>query len=328
MENGKMADMALDLPTPSTFTQISPVLTFTILLTFLPLSLRLYLDYLAYLALGPGGTPASLQGFLKVKLLGLFALRDPYSPRDRTQHGGYLHIGSKGLRKRRGPRPVVKGIAPQRQTTQKAPQAMFQRLASEIERMAAADDTLSIGTSCFEKHGTGLFLASTSPSRTGDLIAHTTHRCKHEIVHAHASDGSLHLTLHPADSRAVLEAGWGERHPLSRGGRFERFVPVDFVMIYAPRDSEEVEMVLRIISGARWFVGGKTGPVELEGKDGEDGMGRKDSGAVVVPEDASLAALINAAEVDKGGSHVVRVQEDLGVGDDVGSRAHFTSSNA
>ena len=72
----------------------------------------------------------------------------------------------------------------------------------------------------------------------------------------------MHLTLHPADSRAVLEAGWGERHPLSRGGAFERFVPENFVMVYAPRDEEEIEMVVRLILAARWFVSGKAGVAE------------------------------------------------------------------
>lgn len=89
----------------------------------------------------------------------------------------------------------------------------------------------------------------------------------------------MHLVLHPADSRAVLEAGWGERHPLSRGGSFERFVPVDFVMVYAPRDEQEVEMVVRIILAARWFVGGAEGSVEdaerfvVDEMDGEEHRG-------------------------------------------------------
>ncbi len=152
-----------------------------------------------------------------------------------------------------------------RQTTQKSPQTIYNHLTSKIERIADGDESLSVGTSCFEKHGTGLFANPRSEApEIEPLPAHTSHRCRNEIVHVHGSDGSMHLTLHPADSRAVLEAGWGERHPLSRGGRFERFVPVDFVMVYAPRDEEEVEMVVRVILAARWFVGGKKGKVEAE----------------------------------------------------------------
>lgn len=51
-------------------------------------------------------------------------------------------------------------------------------------------------------------------------------------IRAHSeTDGSLHLTLHPKDVKLVLERGWGQRHPLARGGFFERFVPVGFVMV-------------------------------------------------------------------------------------------------
>lgn len=66
----------------------------------------------------------------------------------------------------------------------------------------------------------------------------------------------MHLTLHPFDAKIVLEAGWGERHPISRGGVFERFVPKGFLMVYAPQTAGEVAIVLRIVKAAAWFVGG------------------------------------------------------------------------
>ena len=72
----------------------------------------------------------------------------------------------------------------------------------------------------------------------------------------HPSDGSLHLTLHPADARIVLEKRWGERHPLARGGWCTRFVPSGFLMVYAPRNQGELEVVMEIIKAAVWWVGG------------------------------------------------------------------------
>ena len=66
----------------------------------------------------------------------------------------------------------------------------------------------------------------------------------------------MHLVLPPADLRVVLERGWGERHPLARGGWFERFVPEGFVMVYAPRDAWEVEVVMRITKAAAGYVRG------------------------------------------------------------------------
>jgi hypothetical protein len=78
------------------------------------------------------------------------------------------------------------------------------------------------------------------------------------VCHAHPSDGSLHLTLHPADVAAVLEARWGERHPLGSGGWLSQFVPRGFVLVYAPRDEHEVQVVMRIVAAAIWWVGGIT----------------------------------------------------------------------
>jgi hypothetical protein len=62
------------------------------------------------------------------------------------------------------------------------------------------------------------------------------------------------MTLHPADAKVVLEAGWGEKHPLARGGWFEMFVPKGFVMVYAPGGEEEVEVLVRIVEAGAWFV--------------------------------------------------------------------------
>ena len=72
-----------------------------------------------------------------------------------------------------------------------------------------------------------------------------------EIAHMHGTDGSLHVTLHPLDVAYILKRGWGERHPLAG-----RWLGSGFMMIYAPRDEEELKVILEIVqAGARW-VGG------------------------------------------------------------------------
>lgn len=48
-----------------------------------------------------------------------------------------------------------------------------------------------------------------------------------------------------------------ERHPLARGGWCTRFVPVGFLMIYAPRTEEEVSVVMEIILAAIGWVSGE-----------------------------------------------------------------------
>jgi len=213
---------------------------------FIPLSGAIYLDYQHFLSLGPGGTPQTIAGYLRLKLLSLFTLRDPHTPPPIpyglvTKTG---HLSSHTLPKRAGlTLPKTAGIAPHRQLTQKSTPEVYRLLCAAISQLASQCPDLELKTSCFEKYSTGLFAAD--PQRR---------TCGGEICHAHPSDGSMHLTLHPADAKVLLEQRWGERHPLARGGWLERFVPGGFVMVYAPRTEAEVEVVVQIIKAAAWWV--------------------------------------------------------------------------
>ncbi|OJD38809.1 uncharacterized protein BKCO1_4000211 [Diplodia corticola] len=246
-------------------------------------------DYRAFLSLGAGGTPQTfLSGYLRVKLLSVFALSSPRSPAPvpaDLRQTGYL-VGS-SLPARRGPRPTVVGIAPHRQTTQRAGAmdgaasaegaSAYAMLAARLRALARDPaNHLAEGTSCFEKHGTGLF--STRP---------LTRTCRGEVCHVHGSDGSLHMTLYPGDAKLVIERGWGERHPIARGGFFSRFVPRHFVMVYAPRDEGEVAVVARIVGAAVWWVSGVCvgkGEGEEEGGGVRDDRARSEADALVVEE--------------------------------------------
>jgi len=225
----------------------------TLILLFISkICLAIVRDYQSFLSLGPGGTPSTPAGYLRIKFLGLFALSDPYKPIPVPTHFkqqvGYL---SK-IRARQGERPLVRGIAPHRQANQHAPAEIFTQLRLAIGALANAHpDTLIHGTSCLEKHGPGLFVAKAQ---------HWTPHCNGEVCHAHPSDGSLHLTLHPADAAIVLKAKWGEKHPLSK-----RFVPAGFIMVYAPKTEVEVEIVMEIIRAAVWWVGGENNTKVIAG---------------------------------------------------------------
>ncbi|KAF3035005.1 hypothetical protein E8E12_004514 [Didymella heteroderae] len=220
----------------------------TILVIALPIltALCIYHDYKAFLSLGPGGTPSTPLGYLKVKTLSFISLRHPLRPLPIPPHfrpqKGYLDF----LPTRSGPRPLVAGIAPQRQQTQRSSEKMYSQLVSRMRSHAQDPANLLLErTSCFEKNSSGLF-ASSPITRT----------CGGEICHAHPSDGSLHLTLHPADAKIMLESGWGERHPLAKGGWFRRFVPREFVLIYAPRTEEDLNVVMQIVAASIWWVSG------------------------------------------------------------------------
>ncbi|KAL2828501.1 hypothetical protein BDW59DRAFT_50051 [Aspergillus cavernicola] len=222
-------------------------------------------DYHAFLALGPGGTPSTPAGYLRICILRLVTLRNPLSPPliPPTLHPKTGFLTRHTLPQRPGNRPTVTGIAPQRQLTQKSSPAMYDTLASEIRRLAGNHpNTLYTATSCFEKHSTGIFYRLPDPTLNPQPNSQPhNHRitCNGEACHSHPSDGSLHLTLHPADVKLVLERGWGQRHPLARDNWWwvTRIVPAGFVMIYAPRSEEEVKVVGEIIRAAAWWVSGK-----------------------------------------------------------------------
>lgn len=68
-----------------------------------------------------------------------------------------------------------------------------------------------------------------------------------EFAHLHpGSDHSLHLVLPPEVASRVVEAGWAEQHPIARRG----LITSGAVMVYAPRDEEEAELVSRIVTAS------------------------------------------------------------------------------
>lgn len=211
---------------------------------------RLHQDYKFFLSLGPGGTPQTLLGFLKIKLLGLFEIRDPISLRPIPPHLASLPGTLQeqvSLPARPGTRPSTAGIAPHRQTDQIPPRQIYSYLVSCLEQFPIRRPNAAVlRLSCFEHNSQGLF-----------CILPKRRTCRGEICHAHPSDASLHLTLHPADANLVLEKGWGQRHPLARGGWFEKFVPAGFVIVYAPRSVEEVRTVVEIVRASAWWVAGE-----------------------------------------------------------------------
>ncbi|HEY0891370.1 MAG TPA: luciferase family protein [Nocardioides sp.] len=76
-----------------------------------------------------------------------------------------------------------------------------------------------------------------------------------EFAHLHpAPDHSLHLVLPPDVASRVIEAGWAEQHPVARRG----LISAGAVMVYAPRDAEEAELVFQIVGAS--FEYARSGP--------------------------------------------------------------------
>ncbi len=86
------------------------------------------------------------------------------------------------------------------------------------------------------------------------------HRCDdafmigNEFAHVHPPhDGSMHMMLPRDMVRELFDKGWGEPHPMALLGR----IPPTAVMVYAPRDDTEVEIVLQITEVSYRFAAGE-----------------------------------------------------------------------
>ncbi|CAG5157101.1 uncharacterized protein ALTATR162_LOCUS4893 [Alternaria atra] len=286
-------------PQPSMFTETSMHMLIVALALFLPIITAFYIhkDYCAFLSLGPGGTPATPLGYLKIKFLSLICLRDPLRPIGIPPHfrpqKGYFADGD-ALPSRKGSKPLVQGIAPQRQQTQKSSEGIYRCLVQKIKALASDPrNRLMERTSCFEKHSSGLF-TSVPITRT----------CGGEICHAHPSDGSMHMTLHPADANLMIERGWGERHPLARGGWCRKFVPREFMLVYAPRDEEEVEVVAKIIAAGIWWVSG----VDVNGD--EEGPRRRSADVAAIGKEMEDNECWACGVNGYGGNQVEKMTSD------------------
>ncbi|KIW32324.1 uncharacterized protein PV07_03878 [Cladophialophora immunda] len=222
-------------------------------------------DYHAFLALGPGGASYNVKGWAFVTMLRLFAL----SKRGATQVSDYptdgAHEDIKNLPNRKGERAAVGGIIPHRQLSQHAPDEMKPYITNLFKNVVVQNsDILEERLSLYEKHNPALFvreevLANKDPA--APKPSSTAYTARGECGHIHP-DYSIHLYLSPADARLIIEKGWGERHRLSKPktARFtfeNAHVADTYLMIYGPRDTDEVEVVRKILQNSIRFMSGR-----------------------------------------------------------------------
>lgn len=161
-----------------------------LIVALLPLPWIIYNDYQNFLHLGPGGTPSTFAGYLRIVYLRLFALPDPYTPvsvSPETYPRIGLHKGSNTwLPVRKGPRPSVAGIAPHRQTDQAGCIKMDTILRTTLNNLAKSQpDFFTVGQSCFEKKGLALFARHSINNTCRGEICHIHHvgqSCRHNSV--------------------------------------------------------------------------------------------------------------------------------------------------
>ena len=72
-----------------------------------------------------------------------------------------------------------------------------------------------------------------------------------EFAHLHPSpDHSLHAMLPTETAGAAIDAGWAESHPVAMRG----LIPPTAVMLYAPRDEDELDVIESLVRASYGFA--------------------------------------------------------------------------
>ena len=97
------------------------------------------------------------------------------------------------------------------------------------------------------------------------LIMHDGVTCNNEAfmigrefahIHPHPDNGSMHVKLLSEDALEVTAKGWGEDHYLVTQGHY----PKGLVMVFSPRDEEELETVKLIVKRSYEYACGEALP--------------------------------------------------------------------
>jgi hypothetical protein len=154
-------------------------------------------------------------------------------------------MGGYELPPREGPRPRTTPTNPHTQLDQNPGPSLVQELA---RRAFALPDVEERPSAISVPGARALWLGQDVPA--GPREAFMIGR---EFAHIHPMpDGSLHAALPPEVAGEAVEKGWAEQHPVARLG----YIPENVVMIYAPRDEPELEIVLKLVEESRRYAGG------------------------------------------------------------------------
>ncbi len=195
-------------------------------------------DYKTWRALGPGGLPANVGGWLIATALRPLSRRDLMTVAIASRAGRHWH-----LEPRRGPRPTIAPYPiPHRQLTDRATPGLTVRITGAVATEARTDNRYHLARSHFERRGDALYLTDVTAA------APWISRTNGEILHVHETEGSMHVVMQPDDAQTVISAGWGELHPLA--GRPGLGLPETYVFLYAPRNSDDADRIEQIIHRA------------------------------------------------------------------------------
>jgi hypothetical protein len=159
----------------------------------------------------------------------------------RTRWIGNMNV----LPKRSGSRPRTTPTNPHTQLEQNPEREVVEELARRVFALPGVEERPS---AISVPGARALWLREDVPA--GPREAFMIGR---EFAHIHPMpDGSLHAALPPEVAQEAVEKGWAEQHPVARMG----YIPQNVVMIYAPRDAQEIEVVAALVVEAYRYAGG------------------------------------------------------------------------
>lgn len=150
---------------------------------------------------------------------------------------------------RPGPKPRTTQTNPHQQLDQRPPAELIELMTQRCFAFAQVVERPSLIS---VKGARALYLKPgvLSGPRAAFLI-------EREFAHIHPlPDGSMHLALPAETAREVIDKGWGEPHPVARMG----LIPAGIIMVYAPRDANELAVVMHIVEASHRFA---LGQIEL-----------------------------------------------------------------
>lgn len=143
---------------------------------------------------------------------------------------------------RRGPRPRTLPRAPHSQLDQNAPRAMYDAVAEYMFSKSGVRDCPSV-ISVPGARAMCVDPACCIGPRAAFMVGT-------EFAHLHPpSDASLHVCLPPQTARKAIDAGWAEPHVLAH-----QMGNDSLVMLYGPRDHDEIEVVRELIDASLAFA--------------------------------------------------------------------------
>jgi Family of unknown function (DUF5519) len=139
------------------------------------------------------------------------------------------------LPRRRGVRPATTPSNPHTQLDQNPDPAVVDRLAA---RLFSLPGVVERPSAISVPGARALWLTEGEHASRAFMVGR-------EFAHIHPlPDGSLHASLPAERAAEAIEAGWAEPHPLAH------MLHPGLVMLYAPRDDAEVDVVAGLVADA------------------------------------------------------------------------------